>query len=129
MISAIPANLVRPPAPASHRRTGSGGNTRNALAVHRCQAVGRACFRGQGWLRRHSVPAADAEDLTQEVMAVVVRELPGFKHNQHAGAFRSWLRTITVNRLRLLWRSRQARPVATGGSDFLKMLDELEDPN
>src|SRR2546429_392225 len=83
----------------------------------------------QGWLRRHSVPAADAEDLTQEVMAVVVRELPGFKHNQHAGAFRSWLRTITVNRLRLLWRSRQARPVATGGSDFLKMLDELEDPN
>jgi DNA-directed RNA polymerase specialized sigma24 family protein len=24
----------------------------------------------QGWLRQHSVPAADAEDLTQEVMTV-----------------------------------------------------------
>jgi RNA polymerase sigma-70 factor (ECF subfamily) len=81
-----------------------------------------------GWLRRHSVPAADADDLTQDVMAVVVRELAQFKHNQHPGAFRTWLRAITVNRLRVLWRSRHARPVATGDSDFLKMLDELEDP-
>jgi RNA polymerase sigma factor (sigma-70 family) len=80
------------------------------------------------WLRRHSVPAADADDLTQEVMSVVVRELPRFKHNQQRGAFRNWLRTITVNRLRVLWRSRQTRPIATGESDFLKILDELEDP-
>ncbi len=80
------------------------------------------------WLRRHSVPTADADDLTQEVMSVVVRELPRFQHSQQRGAFRNWLRTITVNRLRVLWRSRQTRPVATGDSDFLKMLDELEDP-
>jgi len=82
-----------------------------------------------GWLRRHAVPAADADDLTQEVMTVVVRELPQFRHNQQRGAFRNWLRTITVHRLRVLWRSRQARPLATGDSDFLKMLDELEDPH
>jgi hypothetical protein len=30
MISSLPANLVRPPKPASPRRTGSGGNTGNA---------------------------------------------------------------------------------------------------
>jgi RNA polymerase sigma-70 factor (ECF subfamily) len=83
----------------------------------------------QAWLRRHGVATADAEDLTQEVMTVVVREIPTFKHNQQPGAFRSWLRTIAVNRLRVLWRSRHMRPVATGGSDFLKMLDELEDPD
>src|SRR5262249_52020673 len=82
----------------------------------------------QGWLRRHAVPAADAEDLTQEVMAVVVHELPQFKHNQRPGAFRNWLRTITGHRVRAVWRSRQGRPVATGDSDFLKMLDELEAP-
>jgi RNA polymerase sigma factor (sigma-70 family) len=81
-----------------------------------------------GWLRRYAVPAADADDLTQEVMAVVVRELPHFQHNQQRGAFRNWLRTVTVNRVRVLWRSRQTRPIATGDSDFLKMLDELEDP-
>jgi RNA polymerase sigma-70 factor (ECF subfamily) len=83
----------------------------------------------QGWLRRHAVAPADADDLTQEVMTVVVRELPHFEHNQQRGAFRSWLRTITVNRLRVLWRSRHYRPVATGDSNFLKVLDELEDPN
>ena len=82
----------------------------------------------RGWLRRHSIPAADADDLTQEVMAVVVRELPKFKHNQYPGAFRTWLRAITVNRLRVLWRSRHTRPAATGDSDFLNMLDKLEDP-
>jgi RNA polymerase sigma factor (sigma-70 family) len=81
-----------------------------------------------GWLRRHGVSATDADDLTQEVMAVVVRELPRFEHNQKRGAFRNWLRTITVHRLRMLWRSRHSRPIATGDSDFLKMLDELEDP-
>jgi RNA polymerase sigma-70 factor (ECF subfamily) len=82
----------------------------------------------KGWLRRHDVSAIDADDLTQEVMAVVVRELPHFEHNQQRGAFRNWLRTIAVHRLRALWRSRQRGTLATGGSDFLKMLDELEDP-
>src|SRR5262249_30683588 len=82
----------------------------------------------QSWLRRHDVPAADADDLTQDVMAVVVRELPHFVHNQQRGAFRNWLRSITVNRLRTLWRSRQRGRPATGGSDFLNMLDQLEDP-
>jgi RNA polymerase sigma-70 factor (ECF subfamily) len=81
-----------------------------------------------GWLRRHGVTAADADDLTQDVMAVVVRELPRFEHNQQRGAFRNWLRTIAVNRLRMLWRGRQTRPIATGNSDFLKVLDEMEDP-
>jgi 5-methylcytosine-specific restriction endonuclease McrA len=38
MIRSLPANLVRPPKPASPRRTGSGGNTGNALAVPRGQA-------------------------------------------------------------------------------------------
>ncbi len=82
-----------------------------------------------GWLRRHAVAPADADDLTQDVMAVVVRELPNFEHNHRPGAFRNWLRTITVHRLRMLWRSRQNRPAATGDSDFLQMLDQLEDPH
>src|SRR5262245_13990021 len=67
----------------------------------------------QGWLRTHAVAPADADDLTQEVMTVVVRELPNFQHNHQRGAFRNWLRTVTVNRLRVLWRSRHNRPVAT----------------
>src|SRR4051812_50050746 len=60
----------------------------------------------RGWLRRHGVPPADAEDLTQEVLGVVVRKLPGFRHNQRGGAFRTWLRAITTNCLRRAWRAR-----------------------
>jgi RNA polymerase sigma-70 factor (ECF subfamily) len=82
----------------------------------------------QTWLRQHLLPAADADDLVQEVLAVVVRELAGFHHNRHSGAFRGWLRTITVNRLRDFWRARRYRPEATGDSAFLRKLDELEDP-
>jgi RNA polymerase sigma-70 factor (ECF subfamily) len=77
-----------------------------------------------GWLSRYAVPEADADDLTQEVMTVLVKELPQFTHNHQRGAFRHWLRTITVNRLRVLWRARHS-----GKNELLKMLDELEDPS
>jgi RNA polymerase sigma-70 factor (ECF subfamily) len=83
----------------------------------------------QAWLHRQGIAGADAEDLRQEVLAVVVRELPHFRHDGRAGAFRRWLRLITVHRLRDFCRARQARPRAVGGSDFDAMLDQLEDPN
>lgn len=67
------------------------------------------------------------DDLTQDVLAVVVRELPQFEHNQRTGAFRRWLRTILVNRLRGFWRARQSRPTVVG-SDLGPVLEQLEDP-
>jgi RNA polymerase sigma-70 factor (ECF subfamily) len=82
----------------------------------------------RGWLRRHEVWAQDADDLTQDVMAVVVRRLPEFEHNGRLGAFRSWLRTITVNCLHDHWRSRKNRPVGAGASAAQQMLTQLEDP-
>jgi len=80
------------------------------------------------WLHRHGVSAEDAEDLTQEVLEVVVREVSRFRHNGRAGAFRTWLRTITINCLRQSWRSRRSRVQATGSPDITVMLDQLEDP-
>lgn len=83
----------------------------------------------RSWLRRYSVSSQDAEDLAQDVLTVVVRELPQFQHNQQRGAFRNWLRNVTVNRLRTLWRTRRGRAAATGDSDVAQMLDELADAN
>jgi RNA polymerase sigma-70 factor, ECF subfamily len=80
------------------------------------------------WLRRHGASADDAEDLTQEVLGVVVREVSRFKHNGRVGAFRTWLRTITINCLRQSFRSRRVPAEATGSSDIVNMLDQLEDP-
>jgi RNA polymerase sigma-70 factor (ECF subfamily) len=81
-----------------------------------------------GWLRRQGLADADADDLAQEVMLTVVREIPKFHHAGRPGAFRAWLRVITLNRLKGFWRARQERPLA-GGSDLGKVLDQLEDPH
>jgi len=54
--------------------------------------------------------------------------LPKFQHNQRAGAFRRWLRTILVHRLRGFWRARQSRPLPGGEGDLGKILEQLEDP-
>ncbi len=81
----------------------------------------------RGWLRRFDVQPSDADDLTQDVLLVVSRELPAFQHNGRPGAFRNWLRGILVNRLRESWRSRKQRPL-TGDSDLERALAQLEDP-
>ena len=83
----------------------------------------------RGWLRRNTLQASDADDLAQEVMTVVVREMPHFQHDQRPGAFRRWLRKVTVNRVRVFLRSRQGRPAAVGDNGFEAVLDQLEDPH
>jgi RNA polymerase sigma-70 factor (ECF subfamily) len=80
------------------------------------------------WLRRQAVSTEDAEDLTQEVLGIVVREVSQFQHNGRAGAFRTWLRTITINCLRQSWRSRCVRPHTTRLPNLDSALDQLEDP-
>ncbi len=80
----------------------------------------------QGWLRRQGVRAQDVDDLVQEVLGVVVQELPAFQHNQRPGAFRAWLRTILINRLKGFWRARRSQPV-TAGDSSAPDLEEVED--
>jgi len=78
----------------------------------------------QGWLRRHQLISSDRDDVTQNVMTVVVRRLPDFEHNGRVGAFRNWLKTITINCLRDYWKELRAHPrqaAATG------VLDEWAD--
>lgn len=81
-----------------------------------------------GWLRRHGVPRSDVDDLVQEVLAVLVRRLPEFRHNRRAGAFRHWLRSILVNCLRQSGRARRHHPATPGAIDLAAILDQLEDP-
>ena len=80
-----------------------------------------------GWLRRYDIQPSDADDLVQEVLMVVSREVSQFEHSGRRGAFRTWLRTILVHRLRNFWRSRGRRPRVPGGSEFLQELDQLLD--
>ncbi len=77
------------------------------------------------WVTQRGIAPDDADDLTQEILLVIVRELPDFDHSGRKGAFRTWLRTITVHRVRGYWRSKQTRPNQALEED----LDRLEDPN
>ena len=82
----------------------------------------------RAWTARAGVPSSDTDDLIQEVLLVVFREVGGFER-RGPGAFRAWLRTILVHRMRDFFRSQKYRPTATGDSDFLRRLDELESPD
>ena len=79
------------------------------------------------WVRKYQIQESDVDDIIQDVLSALMNDLPKFQHNRRTGAFRSWLRTILVNRVRLFWRSRKYRPVATGSSSIDQMLDQLQD--
>lgn len=82
----------------------------------------------RGWLRQHARLDQDVDDLVQDILTVVVRKLPTFRREPRTGAFRRWLKNITVNCLRNFWRTRRNQPAAPGNSDFAQMLQELENP-
>jgi DNA-directed RNA polymerase specialized sigma24 family protein len=50
------------------------------------------------WLARTGVPAHDRDDLTQDVLLVVVRRVSEFDR-RGVGKFRAWLRGILSNRI------------------------------
>jgi RNA polymerase sigma-70 factor (ECF subfamily) len=83
----------------------------------------------RGWIHRQGMSDQDADDVTQEVFVVVMRRLKEFERQPQIGAFRSWLRTITVNCLRDYWRSPKSRNLAKGGSSWQQVLSDLEDPD
>lgn len=78
------------------------------------------------WIGRAGIPPHDADDLVQEVLLAVAREMPTFRYDRDKGSFRGWLRTILVNRVRYTRRSgKRCGPAETdAGID----LDALADP-
>lgn len=68
----------------------------------------------------------DADDLAQEILAVVCREVPRFDRRRE-GSFRAWLRLVTINVARNGRRQRRRRPIV--GLDPVEgFLDRLTDP-
>jgi RNA polymerase sigma-70 factor (ECF subfamily) len=58
----------------------------------------------------------------------VCKSLNSFEHSGRPGAFRAWLKSILVNRLRNFWRTRDRKPQSPGGSSIEERLLQLEDP-
>jgi RNA polymerase sigma factor (sigma-70 family) len=79
------------------------------------------------WLLRDACLREEAEDLVQDVMSALTRELPKFERRRQ-GSFRAWLRVVTVNLVRAFWRDQQRKPRRMAGNAE-QFLAALEDPN
>jgi RNA polymerase sigma-70 factor, ECF subfamily len=80
------------------------------------------------WLLSDPALRDEAEDIVQEVMQVLVLQIPGFQR-QRTGSFRKWLRVVTVHRLQAHQRSRRTRPQALGAPSEECPLLQLADPH
>src|SRR5262245_31800307 len=80
------------------------------------------------WLSRLPHLNQEVDDLTQEVLVVLFRELPSFERRRD-GSFRAWLRQITVNRMYAFCKIRRKQSLAMGGPETDQLLAELADPN
>lgn len=81
------------------------------------------------WCRTSGITASDTPDVVQDVFASVARGIGDFQQKKAEGSFRSWLATITRNRVRdhfrRLAKRRDAEGNAIGGTDALEQLNQL----
>jgi RNA polymerase sigma-70 factor (ECF subfamily) len=96
--------------------------TQDAAAWDRFVALYRPLLAA--WARQLHVPAADADDLVQEVLATLLVKLPQFQRRA-TGSFRAWLRTLT--RHKWLELQRRRRPTTADGEQQLAAA-EAADP-
>jgi RNA polymerase sigma-70 factor, ECF subfamily len=75
------------------------------------------------WARRVGLPEQDAADLVQDVFALLVQKLPEFAYDEHK-SFRSWLRTVTLNKWRENQRRRAATPLPVCADSVLEQITE-----
>lgn len=73
------------------------------------------------WVRQTGYSKTEADDLVQEVFAVLVQKLPNFTYDKDK-TFRSWLRTVAVNKWRELKRRQHVAAGPLPG-------DEIVDPD
>lgn len=79
------------------------------------------------WLKSYPLQAADVDDLTQEIMLFVIENINSFEHNGQIGAFRNWLRMVTVNVGRNYLRKIKPN-FQENLPNISLMLEQLEDP-
>lgn len=91
---------------------------------------GRMIYR---WCRRWGLQEADAEDVTQNVLLELARQMRTFEY-ERGGSFRGWLHTVAQRAWARFLESRQRTPQQqayldepTAGADFLRQLERESD--
>ncbi len=69
--------------------------------------------------RRRGLQAADVEDVSQQVLMAVSRQIPRFQFDPDRGRFRSWLATITARMIARRWEAiGQEKPLGPLGEEI-----------
>lgn len=79
------------------------------------------------WCRTSGINESDAPDVVQDVFSSVARGIGEFERQKESGSFRSWLATITRNRVRDYFRRQAKREQAEGGTEALRRLQQRAD--
>lgn len=77
------------------------------------------------WCRTSGVKESEAPDVVQEVFASVARGIATFQREKTEGSFRSWLATVTRNKVRDHFRRQAKRQHAEGGTEALLYLQQF----
>lgn len=77
------------------------------------------------WSRQAGISEDESADIVQEVFASVARSLHRFRREQPSGSFRSWIATITRNKIHDHYRRVRRRPIAFGGTDAMAHWQEI----
>src|SRR5687768_14138001 len=82
--------------------------------------------------RRSGLTDADAQDVAQDVLGMVARQMPEFRYDPARGSFKAWLLTLTRRRIARHWRTgekerdhRQERPATRTGET--RVLERVPD--
>ena len=84
-----------------------------------------------GVARRSGLSDSEAQDVVQETLVVVAKQMPGFRYDPARGSFKAWLHTVIRGRLSRHWRQKRVRPEVGGGGPVAVDLDSptgVEDP-
>jgi RNA polymerase sigma factor (sigma-70 family) len=79
-----------------------------------------------GWCRQRGLQDADCQDVTQEVLTLLVQKLRTFVYDPSKGSFRSWLKTVTRHTCCDYLASRQRAGGVGVDEGILRRLQTLE---
>ena len=80
------------------------------------------------WARQAGLSGTDSADVVQEVFTSIARRVGSFQRQKDKGSFRSWLATITRNRIRDVFRRKQKQPDGHGGSTAMQNMMRVASP-
>ncbi len=81
------------------------------------------------WCRNSGLGEHDAADVVQDVFTSVAKGVGTFRRDKPSDSFKAWLATITRNRVRDMYRRKQRRPGAIGGSEINNLLANVPSPS